>query len=251
MRVVACCLVAAILASLPAQAQPPKAAPPGTSKLGEGWIDLMTPDVWKKVDPGWITTDCVTLDPEKNTRLKAEKTPGGTIWVNGDKGRLPDLYTKAEFGDCEVHIEFTIAKNSNSGVKFQGVYEVQFLDTFGKKNLSGDSMGGIYPRAELTPRYHHIDKGIAPKVNAAKAAGEWNVLDVTWRAPRFDADGKKSANAAVVRAVLNGQVIHENQELLTPTGNNYTKKETATGPLRLQADHGPVAFREVRIRPVK
>ncbi len=244
MRLVACCLIA-VAVSLPASSQTPRADAPGSA----GWIDLMTPDLWKKVDPGWVVTDRVSLDPEKATKLKAEKTPGGKVWVNGDKGRLPDLYTKTEFGDCEVHVEFLIAKNSNSGVKLQGVYEVQFLDTAGKKELSGDSMGGIYPRADLKPNYHHIDKGIAPKVNAARPAGEWNELDLTWRAPRFGPDGKKTANAAVVRAVLNGQVIHENVELLTPTGNNYTKAETPTGPLMLQADHGPVAFRGVRVRP--
>ncbi|HEX4612451.1 MAG TPA: DUF1080 domain-containing protein [Urbifossiella sp.] len=247
MRTLACCLVATTAALPPAPAAPAADAP----VLAEGWIDLMKPDVWKKVDPGWVVTDRVTLDPEKATKLKAEKAAGGAIWANGDKGRLPDLYTKAEFGDCEVHVEFVLAKNSNSGVKLQGVYEIQFLDTYGKKDLSGDSMGGIYPRADATPNYHHIDKGIAPKVNAARPAGEWHTLDVTWRAPRFGADGKKTANAAVVRAVLNGQVIHENQELLTPTGNNYTLKEKPTGPLMLQADHGPVAFKAVRIRPTK
>ncbi len=245
MRAFACCLVAAIAAALPAT---PAADAP---KPAEGWVDLMTPEVWKKVDPGWVTTDRVALDPEKGTKLTAEKVTGGAVWVNGDKGRLPDLYTKADFGDCDLHVEFVLAKNSNSGIKLQGVYEVQFLDSNGKKELSGDSMGGIYPRAELTPRYRHIDKGIAPKVNAAKPAGEWNVLDLTWRAPRFDTGGKKTANATVVRAVLNGEVIHENQELLTPTGHNYTKQEAATGPLMLQADHGPVAFRAVRIRPAK
>lgn len=248
MRPAAGCLVLAVLAALPAAPAPAAADDP---KVPAGWTDLMTPAAWKKVDPGWVFADRIALDPEKATRLKAEKAAGGAVWVNGEKGRLPDLYTKAEYGDCEVHVEFVIAKNSNSGVKLQGVYEVQFLDTFGKKELSGDSMGGIYPRAEVTPKYHHIDKGIAPKVNAARPAGEWNVLDLVWRAPRLDPDGKKTANATVVRAVLNGQVIHENQELQTPTGNNYTKKETATGPLMLQADHGPVAFRAVRIKPTR
>lgn len=261
MRLAACCLVAAALAAVPSsvssQEKNPRLeriksdGPLEAPRLEPGWIDLMTPDVWKKVDPGWVVTDRVSLDPEKATKLKAEKAAGGTVWVNGDKGRIADLYTKAEYGDCEVHVEFLIAKGSNSGVKFQGVYEIQFIDRATPKEPTGDSMGGIYPRAELKPNYHHIDKGIAPKVNAARPAGEWNTLDVTWRAPRFGADGKKTANAAVVRAVLNGQVIHENQELQTPTGNNYTKAETPKGPLMLQADHGPVAFRAVRIRPAK
>jgi hypothetical protein len=227
------------------------AAEPARSQSPEGWIDLMKPGVWKKVDPGWITTAEVGLDPAKATRLKAEKKPEGPVWVNGEKGRLPDLYTRDQFGDCEVHVEFLIAKNSNAGIKFHGVYEIQILDSAGKKELSGDSCGGIYPRADASKGYRHIDKGIAPRVNAAKPAGEWQTLDVVWKSPRFDAKGEKTADAVVVKAVLNGQVIHENQELKTPTGANWTKKETATGPFMLQADHGPFAFRNVRIKPAK
>jgi hypothetical protein len=225
-----------------AGADPP---PPST-----GWIDLMKSDVWKKFDKGWIAAESVKLDDGKNTRLKAAPAQEGTIWVNGEKGRLPDLITKAAFGDCEVHVEFLIAKNSNSGIKFHAVYEIQILDSFGsKKELSGDSMGGIYPRADDSKGYKYLDTGIAPKVNAAKAPGQWQTLDVMWKSPRFDANGAKIANAIIVKAVLNGQVIHENQELKTPTGANWSKKETATGPLLLQADHGPTAFRNVRIKP--
>ncbi len=169
--------------------------------------------------------------------------------MNGEKGRASDLYTKERYGDIEIHLEFYIPKGSNSGVKFHGLYEIQICDSFGKKALTGDDCGGIYPRAELKPRYHHIDKGTAPRVNACKAPGEWQTLDAIFMSPRFDKDGKKTANARIVRAVLNGQTIHENAELKTPTGNNYTKKEKAAGPLMLQGDHGPVAFRNLRIRP--
>jgi hypothetical protein len=220
-------------------------------KPADGWVDLMRPEAWKKFDPKWVVTDEVRLNPEKNTRLLATPKDGGTVWVNGETGRLPDLVTKDEFGDCEVHVEFLVAKNSNSGIKFHAVYEIQILDTAGKKDLSGDSTGGIYPRADASVGYKHLDKGIAPRVNAAKPAGEWQTLDVVWRSPRFDAKGEKTADAVVVRAVLNGEVIHENQAVKTPTGANWVKRETPTGPFMLQADHGPVAFRNVKIRSKK
>ncbi|MCE9567062.1 MAG: DUF1080 domain-containing protein [Planctomycetes bacterium] len=221
-------------------------------KPADGWIDLMKADAWKKMDPKWIITDEVKLNAEKTNRLAATAKEGGTIWVNADTGRLPDLYTKQNFGDCEVHVEFLIAKGSNAGIKLHGVYEVQILDTFGsKKKLSGDSMGGIYPRADASKGYKHIDDGIAPKVNAAKPAGEWQTLDVVWKSPRFNDKGEKTSDAMVVKATLNGELIHENQELKTPTGANWTLKETATGPFMLQADHGPVAFRNVKIKPAK
>jgi hypothetical protein len=232
------------------------AAAPAAAADKDGWIDLLKagPDSpWRKVDPNWVFAREVGLDPDRPTRLLATPAEGGTVWVNGKTGRLPDLITKEQYGDCEVHVEFLIAKRSNSGIKFHAVYEIQILDSYGKPGdkLTGDDCGGIYPRAEEKPRYHHIDKGVPPRVNAAKPAGEWQTLDVVFRSPRFDAKGAKVENAKVVKAVLNGQVIHENQELKTPTGSNWTKKETPTGPFMLQADHGPVAFRNVRIRPLK
>ena len=141
-------------------------------------------------------------------------------------------------------------KRSNSGAKLMGLYEIQILDSFGKKKLSGDDCGGVYPRAEEEPRYHHIDDGVPPRVNACKPAGEWQTLDITFRAPRFQA-GKKVANARFVKVVLNGKVVHENVDLEYPTGAAWRqKKEVAEGPLLLQGDHGPVAFRNVRIRPL-
>src|SRR4051812_47209776 len=101
-------VLALALAATVAAAEDPK-------KPADGWIDLMKPDVWKKYDPKGIATDAVKLTPDKkDPRLVATPKEGGTIWVNGE-GRLPDLITKQEFGDCEVHAEFLIAKGSNAG----------------------------------------------------------------------------------------------------------------------------------------
>ena len=48
--------------------------------------------------------------------------------------------------------------------------------------------------------------------------------------------------------LLNGEVIHDNVELLTPTGNNFKLKEKTKGPILIQVDHGPVAFRNIKVR---
>ena len=85
-------------------------------------------------------------------RTPASRKPrrrSGTIWVNGETGRLPDLITKEAFGDCEVHVEFLIAKNSNAGIKFHAVYEIQILDSSARRrSRPATDMGGIYPRAD-------------------------------------------------------------------------------------------------------
>jgi hypothetical protein len=218
-----------------------------------GWTvlcDGTNLDAWKKPTGDWPTAESVTVS-SKNPRM-LEAKPGTGIIYNGPKGRSRDLVSEQKFGDQEVHVEFLIPKGSNSGVKLHGHYEIQIFDSYGTtKKLTGDSCGGIYPRAEQQPAYHHIDDGIAPKVNAAKPAGEWQTLDIVFRAPRFDAAGNKTAKAKFVKVVLNGTVIHDNVEVDTPTGHAWHNKEMAAGPLLLQGDHGPVAFRNVKVRPLK
>jgi hypothetical protein len=216
------------------------------------WIELVgekAGDVWKGKLGGWITAAGVEVDAKNPRRLTPKDGKG--VLINGKAGRERDLVTKQSFGDVELEMEFFIPKGSNSGVKFHSLYEIQILDSYGKKELTGDDCGGVYPRAEMLPRYRHIDKGIAPSKNACKPPGEWQKLHAIFLAPRFDAEGKKTANAKLVKVTLNGVVIHENVELKTPTGHNWVKQEVATGPLLLQGDHGPVAFRNVRVRPAK
>jgi Domain of Unknown Function (DUF1080) len=220
--------------------------------LADSWTDLSSGEkaleAWASPTGDWFCAASTESDSKNPKTLRAE--PGQGILVNGKKGRTVDLVTKQKFKDVEVHVEFMIPKGSNSGVKFEGLYEIQILDSFGVKKPKGSDCGGIYPRAEEEPQYHHIDDGVPPRTNAARPAGEWQTLDVIFQAPRFDAQNKKVANARFVKVVLNGQVIHENVEVRTPTGSAWRlKKEMAQGPLLLQGTHGPVAFRNVRIRP--
>jgi hypothetical protein len=215
----------------------------------EGWIDLSALQAWKPPTGAWAVVGGVALDP-KNPRYLVAK-PGSGVIYNGPSGRTTNLISKQAFGDVEVHVEFLVPKGSNSGVKLEGVYEIQIYDSWGVKKPKASDCGGIYPRAELLPRYHHIDDGYPPRTNACRPPGQWQTLDITFRAPRFDASGKKVANARFVKVVLNGQTIHEDVEVPTPTGNNWRNKETPTGPILLQADHGPVAFRNIRAQPLK
>jgi hypothetical protein len=197
----------------------------------------------------WAWAETATLKPQEPKYLTSQ--PGKAIIVNGLKGNSPNLYTKATYGDCEIHLEFMLGKGSNSGIKFHGHYEIQLFDSFGKPAAVGEECGGIYPRAELKPKYRYLDQGVPPKVNACKAPGEWQTLTAIFLAPRFDAEKKKIAPARIVRATLNDKLIHENQELLTPTGSNHTRPEMAIGPIMLQGDHGPVSFRQFKVREYK
>jgi hypothetical protein len=151
-----------------------------------------------------------------------------------------DILTEKSFGDCELHIELMVPKGSNSGVYLMGHYEVQVFDSFGKPDdqLAFSDMGGIYSVK-------------APATNASKPPGEWQTLDIVFRAPRFDAAGKKTENAKFLKVTLNGKTIHENVEVKGPTGGELPGGEKATGPLMLQGDHGVVAYRHIAIKPAK
>jgi hypothetical protein len=222
--------------------------PPPARGQDTPWTELFAKDLsaFKAPQDGWTPAGAVGLDPQ-NPRTLAGSTGHGA-WYNGPKGRARNLFTKEKYGDLEISLEFMMAKGSNSGIKFHGHYEIQIADSFGRKEARGEDCGGIYPRAEAKPRYHHIDKGIAPRINACKPPGEWQTLQAVFLAPRFDNDGKKTANAIIRSARLNGQVIHENQELQWPTGDRWKGPEFREGVLMIQADHGPVAFRNVKVR---
>jgi hypothetical protein len=92
---------------------------------------------------------------------------------------------------------------------------------------------------------------VPPNVNAAKPAGEWQTLSIVFQSPRFDENGKKTANAKFVKVVLNGTVLHENVEMKGPTPGGLTGKEAPIGPLMLQGDHGAVAYRNLKVTPLK
>ncbi|MCC6493913.1 MAG: DUF1080 domain-containing protein [Pirellulales bacterium] len=221
---------------------------PDASLRAADWIDLCHGDSfsqWQAERYGWSIAGDAILDNADHTRLIT--SPGAGVLASEGDGA--DLLTAEEFVDVEFKCEFMVPEGSNSGVKLNGLYEIQIRDTYGQASSNGDSCGGIYPRAELEPRYRLLDAGVPPRVNAARPAGQWQSLELRFYSPRFDAAGKKLADARFERVVLNGEVIHRRAELQHPTGHAWnTKPEVAAGPVMLQGDHGPVAFRHVKIR---
>ncbi|MES2705321.1 MAG: DUF1080 domain-containing protein [Verrucomicrobiota bacterium] len=170
--------------------------------------------------------------------------PGSGVLLNTPEKPTTNILTEAQFGDCSLHVEFCVPRGSNSGIYLQGRYEVQIFDSFGKKDVAFSDCGGLYERPEKGTGF----QGKAPAVNASKAPGEWQTFDIDFRAPRFDSAGKKTENAKFLKVVLNGQTLHENVEVDGPTRSARFNDEKPLGPLMLQGDHGPVAFRNLQIK---
>ena len=205
--------------------------------------------VEKNAKDNWVTAKDVTQHPENEKKLKY--TSGQGIIINGTNGRTRNLISKAHFGDVKASIEFMVPKGSNSGVYFMGQYEVQILDSYGKKKVGFGDCGGIYQRWDgARGKRNEGFEGTNPRLNASKAPGEWQKFEVIFRAPRFNDDGIKIAHAKFVSVKLNGKTIHENIEVTGTTRSGMGGQEKAFGPIMLQGDHGPVAYRNIIITPV-
>jgi hypothetical protein len=214
----------------------------GTELVGEKGLAN-----WREPRGAWFAAGDAALDAA-NPKLLAAKDGAGVI-VNGKEGKTANLLTTLEHGDCELHVEFLVSKGSNSGVYLMGRYEVQVLDSFGKEKPSYSDCGGIYQRWDpKRGKGQEGYEGRGPRVNASKPAGEWQTFHIVFRAPRFDAAGKKTENAKFVKVVHNGQVVHEDVEATGPTRAASYEDEKPLGPVMLQGDHGPVAYRNLRLK---
>jgi len=159
-----------------------------------------------------------------------------------------DIRTKAGFGDCQLHIEWssptpatgTGQGRGNSGIFFMDTYELQVLDSYDNKTYFDGQAGAIYKQ---TP----------PQVNAMLLPGTWNAYDVIWTAPRFNDDGSLKSPAAIT-ALQNGVLILNHFELKGDTPYSAPPKYTKHAdrlPFRLQ-DHGnPTRFRNIWVREIK
>jgi hypothetical protein len=158
------------------------------------------------------------------------------------------IHTKEKFGDCQLHLEWAepakIRGNSqergNSGVFFQGIYEVQVLDCYDNPTYPDGQCGALYGQSP-------------PLVNACRQPGEWQTYDIFFETARFGEDHQLIRPASVT-VIQNGVLLHHKQALLGPTGHkilaNYKKETPDRGPLALQDHNNPVRFRNIWIRNI-
>ena len=176
-----------------------------------------------------------TMDKEgawvaKNGELTTAegKNAGGYIW------------SKDKYEDFTLTLEFKMSEKCNSGVFFrtdpknavQGGFEIQVMDTAANPTPGKHDCGALYD-------------ALAPSVNAAKPAGEWQTMKIT-------CDGPK------ITVVLNGQTVVEADIDKWTEGNKNPdgSKNKFTTPLKdiprknhigLQYHGHPVWFRNIQV----
>ncbi|MEM9659317.1 MAG: DUF1080 domain-containing protein, partial [Planctomycetota bacterium] len=158
-----------------------------------------------------------------------------------------DIVTREHFSDYQLHLDFLTPPSpddvdrlwrGNSGVYLNGAYEIQILDRREGDPADRFSCGALTGQT-------------APSKSAAKPAGQWQSLDVAFRAARFER-GRKVLPARVT-VVLNGETIHDNVAL--SQRSTWGMREHAqfgphSGPIRLESDTAPVRFANIWVRPL-
>jgi hypothetical protein len=214
----------------------------------------------------WVVCDQVRLDPLDPARLLPVGQGGspGAVLLCGDDGRGSDLMTTETFSDYQLHLEFNVPKGSNSGVYNRGLFEIQVFDSYGKPKLGFHDCGALYERA-------------FPRANLAKPPGHWQSFDITLQGKKltlvwngepvyqdydirygetdreaFERLNHENANKP---AALRVKLREENGRYLGYFGEGGTRSGLAgpdrPGPILLQGDHGPVAYRNILIRPLR
>ena len=218
-----------------------------TVSQAQNKIDLTALTSFQTPSENWRIAGDVRADLDQNNVLIL--SPGtGILVTQAEQGKHgQDLLFNTTHGDLDLELDFMMAKNSNSGIYLQGRYEIQLLDSWSVIIPKASDNGGIYERwNEDKPEGQKGYEGHAPRQNASRAPGLWQHIKISFQAPRFDAAGQKIENARILRIELNGVFIQENVELSGPTRGALQNDEVASGPLRLQGDHGSVAFRNIK-----
>ena len=200
-----------------------------------------------------VLFDGKNLDQWVNTKDKAPAgwvVSDGILTVNKQAGNIE---TKRSFKNYQAHIEWRIPENitgtdqarGNSGFFLASTgtgdagYELQILDSYNNKTYVNGQAGSIYKQS-------------IPMVNASRKPGEWQVYDIVWVAPTFNADGTVKIPASVT-AFHNGILIQNHFQLKGETLyiGQPVYKPYESAPIKLQS-HGdpspPISFRNIWVR---
>ena len=176
-------------------------------------------------------------------------------YVNGGA-----ILTRAQFGDCQLHIEYRHEPDitdsgkgpqmrGNSGVFLMNNYEIQVLESYytylgGEKdpkyvdNYTDGQAGAVYAENP-------------PMVNPQRKPGEWQTYDIVFHQPVWEGD--RLLHPGSVTLFFNGVLVQDHWEMegmTTHCKRRPLAPHNKVGPLQLQ-DHGcTVHFRNIWYRPL-
>ncbi|MGK0184687.1 MAG: hypothetical protein ACI9R3_000461 [Verrucomicrobiales bacterium] len=214
-----------------------------------------------RVEPGTFSTqeaqgaapsDAVILFDGDKAGLSNWTSTKEKKWVVTEAGALRctpgagEIKTVAEFGDCQLHIEWAAPTEvkgdsqgrGNSGIFLTGSTEIQVLDNYDNPTYADGFAGSVYG---VNP----------PMANPLHKPGEWQVYDIVYRRPVYK-DGAE-IDPGYVTVFINGVLVQDHTPLEGGGGHKGRSKSKPfpeASSLRLQ-DHGnTVQYRNIWYRPL-
>jgi 3-keto-disaccharide hydrolase len=201
---------------------------------------------------GRLPSDAEVLFNGKDLSKWKDVKGGSAKWTvrDGYMEVLPgtgDIYTREEFGDIQLHVEWRTPTplkpgnvwQGNSGVFLFGVYELQVFESSRPLIYADGGAGAIYGQ-------------YPPLANPARDPGQWQVYDIIFNPARFK-EGKLQT-PAYITVFENGVVVQNHTAIMGETGHRifpHYVDRGPKGPIRLQ-DHGDlVRYRNIWVRQLK
>lgn len=227
----------------------------GHAERADGVVKLTLAGQTGTIAGGKLTLGSETLErvERKSPTLGAKPPPGAVVLFDGtnteawegtgmseDKLLKEGQHSKQKFQSYTIHLEFMLAykpaargqERGNSGFYNQSRYELQVLDSFGLEGKNNEC-GGIYSVK-------------APDLNMCLPPLQWQTYDIEFTAAKFDATGRKTANARTT-VKHNGVLIHKDVEIPKATTAAPLAEGPEPGPLHLQNHGNPVRYRNIWI----
>lgn len=139
-------------------------------------------------------------------------------------GKNRDLWTKRDFGDFILWVDWRLPKTGDSGIYLRGSSKSQV-------NIWCDPMGSgeVWGYRTDASQPEEVRKAVTPITRADKPVGEWNTFEITTTGDRLT-------------VLLNGVKVIDNAEL---------PGVKPKGPIALQHHGDPLQFRNIFIREIK
>ncbi len=183
---------------------------------------IAQPELFKLPASGWSVAGDVTIPLAKPASAVATTGEGVLVHIPARKTAAGALESASAYGNMALEFSYLLGAGAEATLFLHGVYPITLADDGNPSVATAGSNGG-------TPGY-------APRQSVGRAPGLWQHLQVVFQAPAGDVP------ARLVRAELNGVVIHENIALQPPAGTAVQ----ATAPFRIAPARGVVAIKDAK-----
>jgi glucose/arabinose dehydrogenase len=211
--------------------------PPARESSDQGWLRLCYGDAFQMWQgEGWKLVD-VDLDAADPTKLALREGVNALVNSTGSAFtcRLP-------FGDMWLRFDFLLPKDGRALLRLMDRYDLLLSATPDERATTLASCGALMSGPGFP--------GVAPQNPCFRAPGDWHSMDLTFRAPCFDAAGKKVANARIVRAMVDDVLLHDEVEFPAPSAG-APRDEVAEAPFSFRVLSGQVALNDIRAKPTE